>query len=532
MNRAWLLLAAGCSTASTEQAKDTRTEGATVAADSGDDATDSTPNEDTQGVDAETGSPPPEPAGCVGPNPVSLSDESCVAQAACQWTGSQYYGGLGYSMDLGGDVDGDGTVDMVVGAYLEDEMDGDSIVTLDAGQVHLWLGSDRAHRMEASGTLRGSTIGSNLGYDVAIVPDINGDGLDEILAGGRGTSTEADSALGEVQLVLGKADGFDSLVADRTWFGEHAYDRIGSTVKGLGDTNGDGLGELAFTTNNRKMSSSGYESPGPGAVLVFNGRADPETLPPVSSPDARFEGIGASDSAGHAIATGDLNGDGHPDLAIGAPYGHSNYGRIAIFAGSSAGFSGTKTLDDATVDIRGTQYSSALGYSLAIADLDGDGFAELVAGSPLGSERFSKGGSVRIFNGDEDFFIKTPEANTVLTGEFDDHQFGIDVVAGPDINGDGHPDLLVGAIYAWRGLVTKGGRVYGFHGPRADWGEEVDAESAAIQLFGAATKDYVGRATDAADLNGDGKADIVTSTAFVNRGSDYDAGGVYLFWGE
>jgi len=532
MNLAWLLLAAGCSTAPSNALKDTHSAAPQIGADSGDGTAESVPGGDTQEEGPETGSPPPEPAGCVGPNPVSLNDETCVSQAACQWTGSQYYGGLGYSMDLGGDVDGDGTVDMLVGAYLEDEMDGDAIVTLDAGQVHLWLGADRADRMDASGTLRGSTIGSHLGYDVAIVPDINGDGFDEILSGGRGTSSETDNALGEVQLVLGRAGGFDSLTADRTWFGEHAYDRMGSTVKGLGDTNGDGLGELAFTTNNRKVSSSGYESPGTGAVLILNGRSDPGLLPPVSSPDARIEGVGASDSAGHAIATGDLNGDGHPDLAIGAPYGHANYGRIAIFAGSSTGFSGTHTLDDATVDIRGNQYSSALGYSLAIADLDGDGFAELVAGSPLGSEGFSKGGSVHIFNGDEEFFVKTPEANTIITGEFDDHQFGVDVVAGPDINGDGHPDLLVGAIYAWRGLVTKGGRVYGFHGPRSDWGESVQAQRAAIQLFGSSTKDYVGRASGAADLNGDGKADIVTSTAFVNDGSNYDAGGVYLFWGE
>ena len=75
---------------------------------------------------AETGSPSL-PGGCRDTNPVSLGNTSCVRQAACQWSGDQVAGGLGYSIDLGGDLDGDGITDMVVGAYLEDQMVDDSI---------------------------------------------------------------------------------------------------------------------------------------------------------------------------------------------------------------------------------------------------------------------------------------------------------------------------------------------------------------------------------------------------------------------
>ena len=104
--------------------------------------------------------------------------------------------------------------------------------------------------------------------------------------------------------------------------------------------------------------------------------------------------------------------------------------------------------------------------------------------------------------------------------------------AGADLNGDGIGDLVVGAIYARRGLITKGGRVYGFAGPYTTWDPVTDAKHATIQVFGGATKDYLGRANRAADLNGDGKAELLIGSGYVNQPGRYDAGGVLMFWGE
>ena len=101
-----------------------------------------------------------------------------------------------------------------------------------------------------------------------------------------------------------------------------------------------------------------------------------------------------------------------------------------------------------------------------------------------------------------------------------------------DLNGDGIGDLVVGAIYARRGLITKGGRVYGFNGPYTDWAPVTDAKSAPVQVFGSATKDHLGRASQATDLNGDGKAELFIGSGFVNQPGRYDAGGVIMFWGE
>ena len=526
-----LLLMVGCNGDSTPAKSETGQAHVSVR-DTGPDG--SSPDNGTGLPDSgmDSSSPVDSASGCVGPNAVSLGPETCVQQAACQWTGSQYYGGLGYAVDVGGDIDGDGRPDMVAGAYLEDLMDGDSIALVDAGRVHIWLGATLDEQMAPIAAISGASAGSQLGYSVAIIPDINGDGFDEVLAGGRGASSEAELAVGEVQLILGSDGDWENPSVAVTWLGSDAYDRMGSTVAGTGDLNGDGLGEIAFTTDNRRLSSAGRETYGTGAVLILDGQPVITDLASPSEPDGRINGVGLSDSAGQSIATGDINGDGHTDLAIGAPYGRSGYGRVAVFLGSTDGFSGTKSIDDASIDLVGSEYGSTFGYSVAIGDLDADGHAELAIGSPLASERFSKGGAVYTYSGDAAFFDASPDPNTVLSGEFDDHQFGIRVTAGADLNGDGNGDMTVGAIYAWRGLVTKGGRVYAFHGPHSEWDSSIHAETAPTQIFGAATKDYLGRSTDAADLDGDGKAELIMGTGYHNDGDNLDAGSIYLFWGE
>jgi hypothetical protein len=482
---------------------------------------------------AETGSPPP-PGGCRDTNPITLGNTSCVRRAACQWSGAQVAGGLGYSMDLGGDLDGDGTIDMVVGAYLEDQLVGDSVALVDAGQVHIWLGADRRDEMNAAVVISGPTLGAHLGYSVSIAPDVNGDGLDELIVGGRGADFEEIQAAGVVQLFFGRTEGWDDpeLAPDHSWYGEADYHRAGMNVHGPGDLDGDGFGDLLVTTHNRTLSPSGYESTSKGQVVLIRGQEDLGAIATLSDGDATIDGVGSTDSAGQSTAAADLNGDGHADLIVGAPYGHGNTGRVAVFEGGPEALNGSYTLLDATLDFQGDSYGSAFGYRVAAGDLNGDDTAELVLGAPLADDSFPEAGTVTVFSGDAAFFDGMPTAAHTITGEFDDHQLGTGIVAGPDINGDGIGDLVFGAINAWRGLVTKGGRVYAVHGPSTGWSTQFSAASAPIQIFGASTKDYLGRATDVADLNGDGRADIVAASGFSNVESRTDAGAVYLFWGE
>ena len=494
----------------------------------------SLPPDTDSGTDSGDGVPPPVTGCASGINPVPLGGSTCYRQAACKWTGDQTYGNLGYDIDLGGDINGDGWTDLVVGAPTEDVIVDDVIVRADAGRVHLWLNVGLEDETAASGIVAGAQAGAYLGYSVAIAPDVNGDGLDDVIMGGRGNTIDGVLAGGTAALLLGRAEGLDSpdLEADFSWSGVAAYDRTGSTVAGAGDLDGDGLGELLIATEQRKVSDSGYESPAAGRVVIVSGRADFSDLSTLADASASVVGSGITDGTGVSMTTGDLDGDGHLDLIVGAPYGDGNKGRVTIYRGGPETMSGEYTPEMADMELIGSSYGAGFGYTLAAGDLDADGKAELVVGAPIDDLTYPDAGSVSVYGGDITLFEGRPMPHTRLHGEFDDHQLGMGLQAGPDLNGDGVGDLVMGAIQSWQGLVTKGGRVYLLSGPYTDWPEVAAASVTSAQVFGAETKDYLGRANAAADINGDGKAELVVSTAYSNLPTAFDSGSIGLFWGE
>ncbi|MCB9797001.1 MAG: putative metal-binding motif-containing protein [Alphaproteobacteria bacterium] len=222
--------------------------------------------------------------------------------------------------------------------------------------------------------------------------------------------------------------------------------------------------------------------------------------------------IGPGDDLfGHALAAGDVNGDGHQDLFVGAYWiiGRSYFGGGAyLFHGP---LTGALTPSDAAAYIHHASYEAYLGYAVDVpGDLDGDGVDDLVLSSfhsrldLNGNGDGDVSGSVYVFHGPVTGTLLQSDFNLELrAGESHNHLGG--AIAHGDLNDDGQTDLFATALR---------------------YGEEADQTDVAVWLgphAGGASREAdlvfqneggVSGAWDvaAADLDGDGVDDLITGT--------------------
>jgi Ca2+-binding RTX toxin-like protein len=211
-----------------------------------------------------------------------------------------------------------------------------------------------------------------------------------------------------------------------------AFASFGSAVAGVGDVNGDDTPDLLVGAPDQTVS--GNVAQGQAFVLSGKGGNLLFTLDnPIPQTAARF---------GSAVAgVGDVNGDGIPDLLVGAP-GQSGPGGI-FSKGLAFLFSGVDgqllfTLDDPAPDTE-----SHFGDALAgVEDINGDSVPDLIVAAPgryIGGLDFV--GRVFAFSGADGRLLLTLNDPVPQEGAI----FGRSVDEAGDINGDGTPDLLVGA---------------------------------------------------------------------------------------
>ena len=242
--------------------------------------------------------------------------------------------------------------------------------------------------------------------------DVDGDGVPDVAAG-AGTGDAAlwlggASGLGGASIIIGNPDG--------------AAAKFGYVIAAAGDLDGDGYGDLAIG----ECGSAG------GHVHVYFG--GPGGIGPrvqsLSAPD------GASGFGCRVAAAGDLDGDGYADLAI-ARIGEDFGGGLYIFRGSAAG------LPTMVTRIDSPDYKpSRLGYSLAgVGDIDGDGFADLVATEIDAS---AASGRAHVYRGGPDGITNARQV-TLLSPDPSGLQFGASAAGVGDIDGDGFADLVVAA---------------------------------------------------------------------------------------
>ncbi|MEV0974441.1 FG-GAP repeat protein [Microtetraspora glauca] len=286
-----------------------------------------------------------------------------------------------------GDFDGDGCADLAIGA--SEEFSGDRVPGADGnGVVHILYGTP--HGLKEVGTVDVTLLGRKYGSDrfgaALAAGDLDGDGDDELVVGVPGL----DGGGGVGIFGSGGAEpyGKGRLITQATsWVGQEPgeTDQFGVALA-TGDFDGDGDDELAVGA-----PGDGGTRSGSGVVTVIDPRKRYAGVYTQESPGVKGDGE-KWDAFGAALASGDFNGDGRDDLAIGMPgedlstvvrgmdYGD---GAVNVLYGSGRGLTAVGSELWSRNTLKGTpHYYDRFGTSLAAGDLNGDGDDELIVGVP------------------------------------------------------------------------------------------------------------------------------------------------------
>lgn len=419
----------------------------------------------------------------------SLSDADAV------WTGEAGRNWAGTVVSGGGDVDGDGFDDVLIGAPL-----GSFAWGYQAGGVWLVRGSSTPQPGSLLESLRwaGESAADYAGRGGAIVGDVDADGFADFVIVASGSDLAGDGG-GAVFLVRGGEALTGGTTANADWW--FAADDVNYNVRGTaaaaGDLDDDGFSDVLFAG----YSATDYH---PVAWVRWG-----------DGTTTRLDGPGRyGDDGFPAAGVGDVDGDGGDDVLVG----HSGYGDggAAWLVRGGSVFAGGEVGDIATARYDGTTATADVGEHVdGAGDVNGDGYADLLIDSwgstfiVLGRATPGSGSLV--------------DADGILTAR-SGRMFGGAAGAG-DLDEDGHADVLIGADdeSLWNGVwILRGSPVV----PTGD------LDDAGAFLAGETGSDLAGYALDGAgDFNGDGRLDVLIGAPAGDR-PDHDAGAAYLVLGH
>lgn len=421
-------------------------------------------------------------------------------------------GYLGASGLATGDFDGDGVDDLAAGNL--------STVYVVSGVDAVTANGDISDYEVASysGTVGyGSGLGQRMG-------DNTGDGRDDLVIGLYGYMP--NSAKGYV--FEGGRSHTGTLSSSTAWAsftgGEIGYGAAVPFVEQ--DFDGDGVDDIVLTQPYASSSTSQYYR---GLAYVISG-VDAVGDYNLDDAPGRFEGQGAYDYFSIGVGGGDLDGDGTPELFLGAPDNDGNGTNSGAWYVIGDAFQQETGESAADWIIRGSNDNDEVGYGQALAvDLDNSGNLDLALGA---------------FGADSAFVFLDPRrssgediatgADVVINGQ-DDSIFGCALSTG-DFNGDGDADLAVGAPapsamatpmywYYYPGATSM---TYFFDGSSFGRGD-LDVADVAASLTGSPSWDaFGGRLSAGADFNDDGTDDIAIAAPHTTA----MAGSVYVIVGR
>lgn len=363
-----------------------------------------------------------------------------------------------------GDFDGDGFSDLAVGAPGDGPANGAA-----SGAVNVLYGSGSGISGGADIFHQGTTgigdtrqAGDRFGEALA-AGDFDNDGYDDLAIGVPGEGVAGHANAGMIHVLNGSAAGLTATGGldwhqDTTGLAGVAEDgdEFGSALT-AGDFNGDGAMDLAVGAPGEEIAGEA----GAGLVQVLPGKRTSglttvgDMLLHQGQPDVR-NFAEAGDGFGASLASGSVDADGFDDLIVGVPRedvaGKRNAGLVHYFPGSAKGptdSSDTLLHQGSTGIIDKLEPGDRFGWSVAVGDVDGDGFADVAVGIPFEDlPGAANAGSVAVIDGgvnglsQRDALFSQDTEGVVQVAEAGD-RFGF-AVALLDIEEDGRLDLAVG----------------------------------------------------------------------------------------
>ncbi|MEY3211848.1 MAG: hypothetical protein RIT28_2329 [Pseudomonadota bacterium] len=328
------------------------------------------------------------------------SSSGISTTASRSYLSTGYYGKFGEALDIRGDVNNDGYDDAVISEFYNEIL-------------YVYHGSSSGLPASANTTLYSGSYGA--GRNVAWAGDINKDNYDDLVV-----ASEDD-----VIVYKGSSTGLNT-TGVKTHTGTSGF-----TASGAGDVNNDGYADYI------------YGDSGTNRAYVVLGNTS------FTGSSTTLSASGTSYFGETVAGVGDLNGDGYDEVAAADTQYSSGKGRVVVYYGSS---SGTRTTGTVTIDgsSTGIYWGAAI---LGAGDVNGDGYDDMLIGGYSGGVALHHGSASGV----------SSTATQTITGGSGTFGFTLGGLrSGADVNKDGFDDVVIGdfgnkTVYVYYGCQDADG---------------------------------------------------------------------------